>query len=277
MDGQKTSFKTRLACFLLAFVLSLGAYAFIEPRMLLVREYTVGSARVPEAFDGLSIAFVADVHLGDYFPLSAVRHMVARVNALRPDLVLLGGDYVGYDAKYIAPAFEALGGLCAPMGVYGVLGNHDNWADAALCRAEAARHGITLVDNRMLWLKRGRGRVALAGVGDLDTDVCDITPVQRGTKDGDYVVLLSHNPDYIEQMQSEKVDLMLSGHMHGGQVTLFGLVPLVVPSRTGGKYVSGMYQKDGTTLIVTNGVGVSVFPVRFCAPPQIVHITLKRE
>ncbi|NLT17041.1 MAG: metallophosphoesterase, partial [Clostridiales bacterium] len=151
MDGQKTSYKTRLACFLLAFVLSLGAYAFIEPRMLLVREYTVGSARVPEAFDGLSIAFVADLHLGDYFPLSAVRDMVARVNALRPDLVLLGGDYVGYDAKYIAPAFEALSGLCAPMGVYGVLGNHDNWTDADLCRAEAARHGITLVDNRMLW------------------------------------------------------------------------------------------------------------------------------
>jgi len=276
MDEHRTSFKTRLACFLLAFLLSVGAYAFIEPRMLSVQAYTVRSNQLPEAFEGLTIAFVADVHHSGFFPLSAVEAMVKRVNSMNPDIVLLGGDYVGYDPKYFAPMFEALGRLEAPMGVYGVRGNHDNWEDAGLCQAEAAKNGISLIDNHLLWLECGNERVALAGVGDLDTDAQDIMPVEWETRDEDYVVLLSHNPDYIEEMPSDKVDLMLSGHTHGGQFTLFGLFPLIVPSRTGGKYVAGTYQKDNTTLIVSKGVGVSVFPVRFCCPPQIVQITLEK-
>ncbi|MFZ5975005.1 MAG: metallophosphoesterase [Bacillota bacterium] len=249
---------------------------FVEPRMLQVKQYTVASPEIPAEVDNLKIVFIADVHHNDYLPLSYVEDMAARVNAMHPDIILMGGDYVGHEPEQITPVFGVLGKMSAPLGVYGVLGNHDHWTDAAMCREEARKNGIKLIDNDMVWIEKDGARIALAGVGDLDEDVPDVSRVEKETAEEDYVILLSHNPDYIEQMPTDKVDLMLSGHTHGGQVTFLGLFAPVMPSRTGGKYRTGLYQKDGTTLIISNGIGVSVLPIRFCAPPQIVEITLKR-
>ena len=269
--------RTRIICALLAFTVSLCGYVFIEPHMLQVKEYTVRSSDIPEEFENLKIVLLTDVHHNDFLSLARVEDVVARVNAMRPDLILMGGDYVSHDPKYIPPVFQALGGLAAPLGVYGVLGNHDHWADAGMCRDEAQKNGIKLIDNTMLWVEKVGARIALAGVGDLDEDVCDISPVEKEAAAEDFVVLLSHNPDYIELLASDKVDLMLSGHTHGGQVTFFGLFALMLPSRYGGKYCTGVYHKEDTELIVSNGIGVSVLPIRFCAPPQIVEVTLQRE
>lgn len=270
-------FKKRLMIFILAFILSLAAYGFIEPRMLTVKDYDVQSSQIPKEFDNLKILFITDVHHNGFFPLSCVERTVERANSLHPDLIVLGGDYVSYESKYVAPVFRALGKLQAPLGVYGVMGNHDHWEGADLCREEAQKNGIKLIDNRMLWLERNGDRMALAGIGDLDSDVCDISPVEEETKGEDYVILLSHNPDAIELIDTKNVDLMLSGHMHGGQITFFGLFAPLTPSRYGGKYVTGRYQKGNTALIVSNGVGVTLLPIRFFALPQIVEVTLRRE
>jgi hypothetical protein len=199
------------------------------------------------------------------------------VNLEKPDIILLGGDYVHRDAKYIAPCFEELKKLKAPMGVYGVLGNHDHWEDAELTRKRMADAGIVLADNRGFWVAKNGERIKIGGVGDYWENVHMIDPTIADVQKTDFVILMSHNPDYAEKIVTDKVDLMLSGHTHGGQVTLFGFWAPRVPSRYGQRYRTGLLHLEKLDLIVSNGIGVVTPPVRFFARPQIVTVILRRK
>ncbi len=253
------------------------AYAFAEPHWLRVRRLTIADADVPPAFHGVRIAFLSDVHHGPFFSVERVRRVVGIVNDLRPDIILLGGDYVHRDARYIAPVFAELARLRAPLGVFAVAGNHDHWEGIDLTRAEMARAGIANLDNRAVWITIGGDRIKIGGVGDLWEDEQDLAPTLDGVRESDFVILLSHNPDFAERIQSRDIDLMLSGHTHGGQVTLFGLWAAAVPSAYGQKYRSGFVRTGHTLVYVTTGVGTITPPVRFCARPEVVLITLERR
>jgi predicted MPP superfamily phosphohydrolase len=192
---------------------------------------------------------------------------------MKPDLVLLGGDYVHRDPKYIIPCFQVLGKLKAVYGVYGVMGNHDHLESAIITQQAAADAGIQLLDHKALWLTIGENRIKIGGVGDLTTDLQNMSAFQDAGEN-DFTILLSHNPDYIRSLPAGKVDLMLSGHTHGGQVTLFGFWAPFIPSAYGNKYRTGIVKENGTTLLITNGVGTITPPVRFFARPQIEEIIL---
>jgi predicted MPP superfamily phosphohydrolase len=249
------------------------AYA-IEPRCLVVREIDIVDADIPASFEGSTIAFLTDIHHGPYFSLDRVRNAVARTNALHPDLILLGGDYSYRGAQYIAPCLAALAHLDAPLGTFGVLGNHDHWYDAELTRQRMQAAGIEVLDNQAEWIVRGRDRIRIGGVGDLWEDSQDLSATMLGVQDGDFVILLSHNPDYVENIRTAGVDLVLSGHTHGGQVTLFGLWAPIVPSRFGQKYRSGVVHTPFATVIISNGIGTIAPPLRLFARPEIVLIHL---
>ncbi len=253
-----------------------AAYSLVEPRLLRVTRLTVRSPDVPSAFHGARIAFLSDIHHGPYFSLKRVRRVVDIVNGLRPDVILLGGDYVHRDARYIAPVFAELARLRAPLGVFAVAGNHDHWEGIDLTRQEMAKARIVNLDNRAAWVTMGGDRIRIGGVGDLWEDTHDLAPTLDGARESDFVILLSHNPDYAERIQTRGIDLVLSGHTHGGQVTLFGLWAAAVPSAYGQKYRSGFVQTEYTRVYVTTGVGTITPPVRFCAPPEVVLITLER-
>lgn len=105
------------------------AYTFIEPYWLKTKTYTIASPEVPACFQKTKIVFLSDIHHGPFFSVKRLRKLVEKVNRLEPDIILLGGDYVHRDPKYIAPCFRELSRLKAPLGVYGVLGNHDHWED----------------------------------------------------------------------------------------------------------------------------------------------------
>ncbi|MGE5598290.1 MAG: metallophosphoesterase [Bacteroidota bacterium] len=262
-----------------AFLLAglLLAYACIEPFWIDVKTVRIAGADVPARFDGTRIAFVSDIHHGPYFSRPRLRRLVQRVNALQPDLILLGGDYIHRSARYIQRCFAELAHLRAPLGVYGVLGNHDHWADAAMTRGAMAEAGIRPLDNRGCWICRGDQRIRLGGVGDLWTDVQDFGPALAGTRAGDFTILVSHNPDFVAEAAAYagRIDLVLSGHTHGGQVTLFGLWAPIVPSRYGQKYRTGVIAAPGMKIVVSNGVGTITPPVRFFARPQIVLVVLR--
>ncbi|MBC7260275.1 MAG: metallophosphoesterase [Chloroflexi bacterium] len=255
----------------------LVGYALVEPRRLGVTRLEIADPDVPDGFQGRTIAFLSDIHHGPYFSIGRVRQAVDRVNALRPDIILLGGDYVHRDAKYIAPVFAELARLRAPLGAFAVAGNHDHWEGIDETRAAMARAGIVNLDNRAVWVAMGGDRIKIGGVGDLWEDTQDIGPTVDDADEGDFVILLSHNPDYAERITTRRIDLVLSGHTHGGQVTLFGLWAAFVPSAYGQKYRSGFVDTGYTLVFVTNGVGTITPPVRFCAPPEIVAITLRRR
>jgi predicted MPP superfamily phosphohydrolase len=163
------------------------------------------------------------------------------------------------------------------LGKYGVLGNHDHWESADECKKEAKNADIELVDNRSKWIQKDGERIKIGGVGDLTEDIQNITPTIEDVEIKDFVILLSHHPDYVESIQKDKIDLVLSGHTHGGQCTVFGLWAPLVPSKFGNKYRTGMLEIDNTTLIVTNGIGTVTPPVRFFARPQIDIIYLKKK
>ena len=279
------------AALLVVAVVLLPAWAWlVEPRLLLVREVTVTSPDLPPEFDGVRVAFLTDIHRGPAFSEERVREVVEKTNALAPDLVLLGGDYVSSDQSYIPSGIGPLVGLKARLGKFAVLGNHDYWYSAPKTRAALAGAGIEDVENRGEWVGapgKGRGesgpegpshnpRIRIAGVGDLWEATQDLPAALADAKPGDFVILLSHNPDFAMRLPEGSVDLMLSGHTHGGQVTLFGLWAPVLPIEGGQRLRSGVIQQGATTIIVSRGIGLIAPHVRFCCPPEIVVVTLRR-
>jgi predicted MPP superfamily phosphohydrolase len=259
-----------------ALILLLCIYSLIEPYWIEVKVTEITDPDIPETFSQFRIAFIADIHHGPFFSRDRVKQVVTMVNDLRPDMVVLGGDYVYGHKKYTAPCFEELSKLKAPYGVFAILGNHDHWEDESteFTIKIFPQHKITLIDNKALWIHKDSARIKLGGVGDYWTDSQDLSPTIQDVNESDFVILLSHNPDYCETFTTKKIDLVLSGHTHGGQVTFFGLYSPFLPTHTGQKYRSGLVELAQTKVLITNGVGTIFPPVRFYARPQINLIIL---
>jgi predicted MPP superfamily phosphohydrolase len=258
-------------------------YAYIEARRIILKEMTFSSSNVPDAFDGKKIIFISDIHVDKFFTRRNIADLVKRINSRNPDIILLGGDYTVKDPNYSTPFFEEIGKLKSKYGVFSVLGNHDFWEDPKLIQQGLADCGFHICDNQSYWINEGNDRIKIGGVGEFWEDVQIIENTIGDVRKDDFCILLSHNPDYMEILETDKVDLMLSGHTHGGQVTLFGLYAPVMPSawhpeymQTGQKYRYGWKEKNGTKLYVTTGTGTGKFPFRFFARPEIVEIILKK-
>lgn len=237
----------------------------------------IRSPDIPPRFDGMKIVFVSDIHRGPFLSERRVDRMVRRINRMNPDLILLGGDYVHRSDTAVVSVFRSLSRLRATEGVYAVLGNHDVWdgRDKSLACMEAA--GVTPLVNDGLWLRRGQSRIRLCGTDDLGTGRPDPEQAIGPAAGDDFVLLVTHNPDLFEVMDKSRVDLVLAGHTHGGQVSLLGLWAPLLPTHTGQKYRSGLKHSGRARMLVSNGFGTITPPVRFCTPPQINVILLRHE
>lgn len=273
----------------------LGGYAFaIEPRFrLAVTRYRVTTPRLAAMSAGhpLRVAVLADFHACEpWMPVSRIEHIVSTTNALKPDLIVLLGDYVAGLRRFrtaIVPMrdwSQALSHLEAPLGTYAVLGNHDWWVDGAATTEHLERSGIPVLENRAIELAHPNGNPFwLAGLGDqwaipigggrfrgvhdLEGTLTQITDEARP------VLLLAHEPDIFPKIPA-RVDLTLSGHTHGGQVRLPFLGSPIVPSRFGQRYAYGHITEAGRQLVVSGGLGCSMLPVRFGVPPEILLIEM---
>lgn len=263
-----------------------GGYAsLIAPSRLKLREYEVSVPQLPVELDGLRLAHVSDTHYGPFTELTAILDMVREVNALEPDLVALTGDYVHFTPASVERGILALGNFTSRFGAVAVLGNHEHWEGADACRRVFARISTLLLDNTRLFLSRdGFSRtppaspsVCLAGLGDLWEGVVSFDAALGDVPQDVPRILLSHNPDAAEMTPPGlRVDLMLSGHTHGGQVYVPGLGAPCSGSRYGDKYLGGLCQGPSFPVIVSRGVGMAFLPVRVGVPPEIGIITLTR-
>ena len=216
----------------------------------------------------------SDIHHGPFTNLDYVTSVVRTTLALQPDLVVLGGDYSLRERKYIRPCLDVFAALRAPMGVYGVLGNHDYWHGEGDTKEGLKAAKVTELTNAGVWLKRGSDRVRLAGVDDLWTGRVDVRAALGDATRNDACLLVSHNPDLAETLRDPRVGLVLSGHTHGGQVVFpTGGVPWI-PSRYGQKYLRGLVEAPETRVYVSRGLGTSGVPVRIGSRPEINLITL---
>jgi uncharacterized protein len=272
--------KRRKALFLampIVFVLLCFIYSFIEPHILTVRTDEFAGVDVPDSFDGFRIVFLSDIHYGQDFSIGRVEGAVKKANELRPDIVVLGGDYVSGSSVNIEPVFRSLAGLKAVYGVYAVPGNHDNWLGTRETFGGMRAAGIVNLTNQGRWIDNGRARIRIGGVDDLWTGSQNLEATTDECSRDDFVILASHNPDYFQAMPKDKVDLVLSGHTHGGQVTLFGLWAPFLPSAYGQKYRSGLLTEGKASILVSNGIGTIPPNVRFFAFPQVNLIILRRK
>jgi predicted MPP superfamily phosphohydrolase len=278
----------------------LGGYAFaVAPGFRLrVRRYAPDPAGWPQDFP-LTIAALADIHVGEpHMPLDRVAAIVEATNALRPDLVVLLGDYAGTDRVSRTPltwsdVIPKLSALRAPLGTFAILGNHEWWDDPVaqklkrgptLAHKALAASAIPLLENDAVRLDKGGRGFWLLGLGDQIAFVrgrrrYDGTDDLPGTlaklTDDAPAILLAHEPDIFPEVPA-RVSLTLSGHTHGGQVRLFGWSP-VVPSAYGNRYAYGHVVEGGRHLIVSGGLGTvsaGLAPVRLGVPPEIVLVEL---
>lgn len=253
--------------------LLLRPYSAQLERRLTVSEATIQVRDLPVAFAGTRLLLVTDIHTGPFVTEPVWRRVFRRLASLEPDAILLGGDFVTSNVEELDTVLAVLPELKAPLGTYGVLGNHDHYTgDAGRVIRELEAANVRLLQNRHATLERGGARLTLAGIDDWNMGHPDLDAALRGCGEGP-VILLSHNPDVFFEAAGRGVSLVLSGHTHGGQVRLPGLPVLVRMSRY--RLDQGRYRTDRAELVVTRGLGVTGLPLRWHCPPEAVLIRLE--
>ena len=265
-------FTLLMAIFVLSSCASLSRY----PGVGRIRRYTIGHPQVPAAFDGFRIAFASDFHLESKYKYRHLQNTVRALQDEQPDLLLLGGDYQE-GCEYVAPLFAALGQVTPPYGTYAVLGNNDYERCTQEIRRAMKENGIRLLEHELDTLTRDGQNLILAGVANgFDLKRYATSPTAR-LKEEDYVILITHTPDYTEDTDITHTDLALAGHTHGGQVTLLGLIVPETGSKYGRRFLTGLnYNTRGIPVITSNGLGTSRKNIRTGARSDVMVVTLKR-
>jgi len=253
-----------------------GAYANqIEPRHLVLERRTIRLPRLTPALDGFQIALMSDHHLFPFTPRELLEQAVEQANALHPDLILLGGDYVCADVESIRELAPILGQLNARYGVFAAPGNYDALFGLNLIRAQLVAQSIEVLVNRGLHVGPSAGRLFLAGLDSVCTGVPDPIRAFAGCRETDIGVALVHEPDYFPTMvKLTPMQLQLSGHSHGGQVRIPALGPLILP-RFARIYHTGLYELNGRFVYTGRGLGMVGLPLRFNCPPELTEIILE--
>jgi uncharacterized protein len=238
----------------------------------LVRHARIG---LPGLDRPLKVALLSDMHIGSAtMGAERLARIVAQVNALKPDLVVIAGDFIfdvpGSAAKLGAPMVGPLSDLDAPLGVLAVPGNHDHATGLETVRAQLARAGVTLLANDAVPV----GPIALGGVDDDASGHADVAATLRAARAiGLPILLFTHSPDIAPDLPAD-VPLLLAGHTHCGQVVLFGQVIAPEVSRFGRRYTCGLVREGARTVVVTAGLGTSEAPFRIGASPDLWLLTL---
>lgn len=243
-------------------------------RQLTLSETEIPIAGLPEAFAGLRVLLVTDLHAGPFLRRRSLAAACRRLQALEPDLILLGGDLLTGHLKEFRDIAHALDELRAPLGRFAVLGNHDHYAGSTLrIRRWLDACGVETLHNRSVRLERGGAGLTLAGIDDHLVGDPDLDAALDGAEPP--VLLLSHNPDVFFDAARAGVALTLAGHTHAGQIRLPGLPVLVRQSRY--RLDEGRYRFEGSELLVSRGLGAVGLPWRLHCPPEAVLLTLRGE
>jgi predicted MPP superfamily phosphohydrolase len=286
-DRRRFLEQTAIGCAAAPFIA--GAYGLLYARLNLQTTYQrVTLHRLPKAFEGFRIVQLSDLHISAFMTADQIRRFAAIANDLKPDLVALTGDFLTWDESAQRTVVEALSGLRAPFGVFGCLGNHE-W----LTRTEEsitnffAAQGTRILRNERAAVTTGGSAINVLGVdyqsrrGRTEAPghpVDQYLPgVQRLMVPDTVNILLSHNPNTFDRAADLGIDLTLSGHTHGGQVTLDFIDARLSPAHVLTDYARGLFRQRDAQLYVNCGIGTIGFPIRLGAQPEITVIELTRQ
>jgi len=255
------------------------------PERILISMYEMELPDLAPQHNGLRVVQLTDIHHGPWLPIDFVEAIVEKANNLKPDIVALTGDYVVNSPRYISPVVEALGHLKPSIATVAVMGNHDWWEGGEQMVSAFVERGIHMIDNRRLVITPDRKIVpdaprglAVAGVGDPWAHQVDFDLALGGLPRHMPRLVLSHNPDCAEDRHflasNYRIDLMLSGHTHGGQVCFPNSRQPVLPKIRKQKYARGLVMGPRCPVYVCRGIGTAGVPLRLGADPEIAVFDL---
>lgn len=247
--------------------------ALAEPYMLVVERRAIALSRLPRALDGLRVVQLSDIHHSPFTGSLQIEQAIETANSLEPDIVALTGDYVSREREYAAPCAEMLGRLRARYGVYAVLGNHDHWTDAALIMDLFRAEGIRVLVNEGMRFEQRGAAFWLAGVDDTMVGQEDLPLALAGSRTDEMKLLLAHNPVILRRAARAGVDLVLSGHTHGGQVSWRS--ERNASGRPRRRLLRGLGRQGNTQIYVTRGLGTVILPIRYGCPPEVSLLELR--
>lgn len=268
-------------------LLSVGAlFCTYQNNHLTISYTTYVNDTLPEAFDNFKIVQISDLH-NKSFGKSQGR-LLREIQTLSPDVIFITGDLVDRRRFNLNKAITFIQGATKLAPVYYVAGNHEAWSGHynELCSALLAS-GVTLLDDDSVTLARGDHQITLLGLSDPDfltssyqdgTDVSKVSHLlEAWHAPEDFQILLSHRPELFSLYANSAVDLVFTGHAHGGQFRLPGIGGLFAPDQGFlPRYTNGRHTTDATTMFVSRGLGNSLFPLRLFNPPEIVCVTLNK-
>lgn len=247
----------------------------IEPERLRLERVSIPIEGLGSGLDGLRIALLTDFHLYPHTRIDLIRSAVEMSNRLKPDLVLLGGDYVQSRADAILDLAPVLAMLDARYGIFGILGNHDHWKGADVVEEQLTKAGLPVLRNRGVTLAINQSPLYLAGLDDGWVRRHDLARALEGRPAETDTLLLMHEPDFADDhCRDGRIALQLSGHSHGGQVRLPLIGSPFLPPH-GRKYDMGLYRVRDMWLYTSVGIGLTA-PIRLNCPPEVTEITLVR-
>jgi predicted MPP superfamily phosphohydrolase len=247
--------------------------ALAEPYMLTIERRVVALRKLPQGLNGLRIVHLSDIHHSGFTGSEQIERAVDSANRLEPDIIALTGDYISHEREYAAPCAEMMGRLRARYGVYAVLGNHDHWTDAALITDLFRAEGIHVLVNEGIRFEQQGSSFWLAGVDDTMVGLEDLPLALAGSRDDEMKLLLAHNPVILRRAARAGVDLVLSGHTHGGQVAWRS--ERGASGRPRRRLLRGLGRQGNTQIYVTRGLGTVVLPVRYGCPPEVTLLQLR--
>ena len=245
----------------------------VRRRAVVVRHFDVELSGLHPDFNGYKILQLTDLHIGSYDGKARGLRWAELANAQQPDLIVVTGDLVTSGTEFYADAADVLGALRAPDGVIVSMGNHDQWDNPQLVQELRSRNLIVLL-NAWRALRRGAGQLIVAGLDDRFSKKDDLTKTLEG-RPALPTVLLSHYPDFFEAAAERGVDLVLSGHTHGGQIGLPGLAHRINFSSLMGHRGRGFFHHGKAQLYVNAGLGTTGPPIRLGIPPEIAVFALR--
>ena len=255
---------------------------FFDTDELMIYEEEITLRALPQAFDGLRIVQISDIHAGSWRSPQPFRRARALIDQLKPDVLVITGDFVNFDPKELELIRADLMRLRADMGVFASLGNHDHYcspANHSLLRSMISNSGITLLVNSNIPLTTHGETLYLVGTDNtgLGQNFGDLPAALVGVEPGAPTILLAHDPTFWDKQVRNKalIDLMLSGHTHGGQVGIHFLGMELSVAQVVYKQWAGLYRDGDQYLYVNRGLGTVGPPIRIGIPPEITVLTLR--
>lgn len=243
-----------------------------------IKTYHISSKDLPESFNGFRIAFATDFHYESRFSHKRLQSLVDAIQSLDADILLLGGDYRGRNGGDLDELFSALNRIKTPLGTFAVMGNHEHGENDTLTRMAMSRTGVILLEHTTDTIYKGDNFILITGIRNpFDLKSNGISPTLSLNPE-DFVIMLTHTPDYVEDTDISNTDLALAGHTHGGQISLFNRWTPAKFSKYGNRFLTGKkYNSRGIPIIISNGLGTSRKDIRIFTPSEVVLIILETE